>query len=255
MGYAQVAVLALAAAGKFSLWAAVAVDAGTALVVIANGMTLLRWRRAQSACAATCSHAAKICCNSGAAASAAAHDTCPDAKASGCSHAGKAPGKCCSQKAEQSSRSSENRHCQKSHGHNHSHNHSHSHSHGEDRDTAPGQQSHAHQLGFGAREQPGSCCSGGGSRCSQGTAAKYAGCGGSAAHDHVQAPACDTSTHAGGDVEMSRGCSGTPTLGHDRIPAHACSKAAHAGCQPAHATGCCNGAGHRHGCLTHPLEG
>ncbi|EIE24921.1 heavy metal translocatin, partial [Coccomyxa subellipsoidea C-169] len=38
----KVAVLVLAALGKFSLWAAVAVDVGTALLVIANGMTLLR---------------------------------------------------------------------------------------------------------------------------------------------------------------------------------------------------------------------
>lgn len=48
----QVAVLVLAALGKFSLWAAVAVDVGTALLVIANGMTLLRWSGARDACAA-----------------------------------------------------------------------------------------------------------------------------------------------------------------------------------------------------------
>ncbi len=44
------AVLVLAALGKFSLWAAVAVDVGTALLVIANGMTLLRWQGAREAC-------------------------------------------------------------------------------------------------------------------------------------------------------------------------------------------------------------
>lgn len=38
-------VLVLAALGKFSLWGAVLVDVGTALIVILNGMTLLRWTR------------------------------------------------------------------------------------------------------------------------------------------------------------------------------------------------------------------
>jgi len=41
----QVVVLVLAALGKFSLWGAVLVDVGTALIVILNGMTLLRWTR------------------------------------------------------------------------------------------------------------------------------------------------------------------------------------------------------------------
>jgi hypothetical protein len=38
-------VLVLAALGKFTLWAAVLMDAGTALLVIGNGMLVLRWRR------------------------------------------------------------------------------------------------------------------------------------------------------------------------------------------------------------------
>jgi hypothetical protein len=38
-------VLVLAALGKFSLWAAVLVDVGTALLVIGNGMLVLRWKR------------------------------------------------------------------------------------------------------------------------------------------------------------------------------------------------------------------
>lgn len=41
----QVAVLSLASAGKFTLWGAVLVDVGTALAVILNGMTVLRWSR------------------------------------------------------------------------------------------------------------------------------------------------------------------------------------------------------------------
>ena len=41
----QIAVLSLACAGKFTLWGAVLVDVGTALAVILNGMTVLRWSR------------------------------------------------------------------------------------------------------------------------------------------------------------------------------------------------------------------
>ena len=37
--------LALASAGKFTLWGAVLVDVGTALLVILNGMTVMRWSR------------------------------------------------------------------------------------------------------------------------------------------------------------------------------------------------------------------
>ena len=37
--------LTLAGLGKFTLWGAVLVDVGTALVVILNGMTVLRWTR------------------------------------------------------------------------------------------------------------------------------------------------------------------------------------------------------------------
>ena len=40
---AQAAVLVLAALGRFSLWGAVLVDVGTALAVILNGVSLLRW--------------------------------------------------------------------------------------------------------------------------------------------------------------------------------------------------------------------
>ena len=40
----QVVVLIVAGLGKFTLWGAVLVDVGTALAVILNGMTLLRWR-------------------------------------------------------------------------------------------------------------------------------------------------------------------------------------------------------------------
>jgi len=43
--FVQVAVLTLAGLGKFTLWGAVLVDVGTALVVILNGMTVLRWTR------------------------------------------------------------------------------------------------------------------------------------------------------------------------------------------------------------------
>lgn len=39
----QVAVLVLAAIGKFTLWGAVLVDAGAAILVILNGMRCLRW--------------------------------------------------------------------------------------------------------------------------------------------------------------------------------------------------------------------
>ena len=39
----QVAVLVLAALGKFTLWGAVLVDAGAAIIVILNGMRCLRW--------------------------------------------------------------------------------------------------------------------------------------------------------------------------------------------------------------------
>ena len=42
--WVQVAVLVLAALGKFTLWGAVLVDVGTALVVILYGMLLMRWR-------------------------------------------------------------------------------------------------------------------------------------------------------------------------------------------------------------------
>lgn len=38
--------MVLAALGKFSLWGAVLVDVGAALLVIGNGMLILRWRRA-----------------------------------------------------------------------------------------------------------------------------------------------------------------------------------------------------------------
>ncbi|BDA49356.1 Cadmium/zinc-transporting ATPase HMA2 [Coccomyxa sp. Obi] len=330
----KVAVLALAAASKFSLWGAVAVDVGTALLVIANGMTLLRWRRAQNACAAKpaccsqaakfgctsgaarsgcgseresfgadakspccsqaaktgcssgttpnaatndiflntktsgcsnrgavadkccsqkansgcssgaaksgcrleresfradaksgcCSQAAKTGCSSGATASAAASDMCPDAETSGCSSTGKALGKCCSQKAKQGCKTTMNRHCEKSHGENH--------------DNAAGHDSDAHQASRAAKEKSGSCCSGGGSGCAQGTAMKSAGCGGAAAHGHVQAPACDHSTIADDHVAGSSGCSCVPTHGHGLLHAHASSKAAHANDQPAHATGC-----------------
>ena len=41
----QVAVLTLAGMGKFTLWGAVLVDVGTALAVVLNGMTVLRWTR------------------------------------------------------------------------------------------------------------------------------------------------------------------------------------------------------------------
>ena len=56
--------LVLAGLGKFSLWAAVAVDVGTALAVILNGMTLLRWRRAKAGAAGRHTLAAKSgsCC-------------------------------------------------------------------------------------------------------------------------------------------------------------------------------------------------
>ena len=37
--------LTLAGMGKFTLWGAVLVDVGTALAVILNGMTVLRWTR------------------------------------------------------------------------------------------------------------------------------------------------------------------------------------------------------------------
>lgn len=40
----QVAVLVLAALGKFTLWGAVLVDVGTSLLVILHGMLLMRWR-------------------------------------------------------------------------------------------------------------------------------------------------------------------------------------------------------------------
>ena len=40
----QVAVLVLAALGKFTLWGAVLVDVGTSLLVILHGMVLMRWR-------------------------------------------------------------------------------------------------------------------------------------------------------------------------------------------------------------------
>ena len=43
--FVQIAVLTLAGLGKFTLWGAVLVDVGTALVVILNGMTVLRWTR------------------------------------------------------------------------------------------------------------------------------------------------------------------------------------------------------------------
>lgn len=39
----KIAVLALAATGNFTLWGAVLADVGVALIVIANGLTLLRW--------------------------------------------------------------------------------------------------------------------------------------------------------------------------------------------------------------------
>ena len=42
--FLQVAVLVLAGLDKFTLWGAVLVDVGTALVVILHGMLLLRWR-------------------------------------------------------------------------------------------------------------------------------------------------------------------------------------------------------------------
>ena len=124
----QVAVLVLAALGKFSLWAAVAVDVGTALLVIANGMTLLRWSGARDACAAKsgcrragansgdgcCAKigcgapAAKSGCSAGAKSSKAAdgccavisgNGCCSPAANSGCSAAtksGKAADGCCS---------------------------------------------------------------------------------------------------------------------------------------------------------------
>jgi hypothetical protein len=38
-------VLALAFTGHMTLWGAVLVDVGTALLVILNGMTVLRWSR------------------------------------------------------------------------------------------------------------------------------------------------------------------------------------------------------------------
>ena len=43
--HVQIAVLALASAGRFTLWGAVLVDVGTALAVILNGMTVMRWSR------------------------------------------------------------------------------------------------------------------------------------------------------------------------------------------------------------------
>lgn len=200
----QVAVLALAAAGKFSLWAAVAVDAGTALVVIANGMTLLRWRRAQDACAAKsacCSHAAnlKTNCSPGAcaSASAAADGICPDAKTSGCTSKGRVPGECCSHKADRGCGSTAN---------------SHSHDHGQNDDTAAKQSTapHAQQASCAAEEKIRSCCSRSGSGCTPGTAIKIAGGGSLAAHGLMHVPLCNNSTHAGDHVAKSNFCSGVP---------------------------------------------
>ncbi|CAL8464237.1 g3772 [Coccomyxa elongata] len=209
----KVAVLALAAAGKFSLWAAVAVDAGTALVVIANGMTLLRWRRAQDACAvksACRSRAAnlKTGCSPGASANAAADGIWSDAKTSGCTSTGRAPGECYSQKADRGCKSAAHSHCHKSHGH------SHSHGHGESDDTAAEQSTdpHAQRASCAAKEKIRSCCSRGGSGCTQGTATKSVGCGSSsfAAHGLMHVPLCNNSTHAGEDVANSNGCTAAP---------------------------------------------
>lgn len=43
MCYFQVAVVVLAALGRFTLWGAVLVDTGAAIVVVLNGMRCLRW--------------------------------------------------------------------------------------------------------------------------------------------------------------------------------------------------------------------
>ena len=67
----QVAVLVLAALGKFTLWGAVLVDVGTSLVVILHGMLLMRWRLPGAKRSATQSNkgqagacASKQCCSS-----------------------------------------------------------------------------------------------------------------------------------------------------------------------------------------------
>ncbi len=66
----QVAVLVLAALGKFTLWGAVLVDVGTSLLVILHGMLLMRWRlpgakrstkQRSNGQAGACSN--KPCCN------------------------------------------------------------------------------------------------------------------------------------------------------------------------------------------------
>lgn len=78
----QVAVLVLAALGKFTLWGAVLVDVGTSLLVISYGMLLMRWRlpgakrstkRSSNNQAGACS--SKPCCSGNTAAERHEHRT------------------------------------------------------------------------------------------------------------------------------------------------------------------------------------
>ena len=78
----QVAVLVLAALGKFTLWGAVLVDVGTSLLVILHGMLLMRWRlpgtkrstkRSSNNQAGACS--SKPCCSGNTAAERDEHRT------------------------------------------------------------------------------------------------------------------------------------------------------------------------------------
>jgi len=144
----KIAVLVLAATGHFTLWAAVLVDVGTALLVTVHGLTLLRWQINNGGAGAG-SDGRAVPCVGLAAVEMQRHAECKDAccrsrggGAEPCNtdHLKKEGKACCHDGAE-----SERHHHH--HGHEHSHEHGHKHSH---------EHSHEHQTNERACKS--SCC-------------------------------------------------------------------------------------------------
>jgi Cd2+/Zn2+-exporting ATPase len=146
----KVIVLVLAALGKFTLFGAVLVDVGTALLVTLNGLTLLRWDFGLGASAAGCVGAAAA-----AAAAADGHGCCSNKGC--CPTTDKAVGKaCCDDGAEEAQQSLC---CGHDHGHHHKH-HQHHHDHSHKDHSHDKKKDHDHQHSHSHSHGSGGCCSG-----------------------------------------------------------------------------------------------
>ena len=168
----KVLVLVLAALGKFTLFGAVLVDVGTALLVTLNGLTLLRWDFGLGNAAAVCVGAAAV---SNAAAAVTTTTAC---EKSCCGGASAAPSRssCNSTSTIVNGGGGGGTCCGGDHKHHHHNHHSHGHEHG-------GDEENGKAVEMCCSKKSSNCCGGGEDPSSSVAAVPSKACCGSAAEE------------------------------------------------------------------------